>query len=64
MNDKLSPRMEAAMRGATLNHDWELHVGWKGAVSSKTLAALRSRGLIDESHILTEAGEAWLSAND
>lgn len=66
---KLSPKMIAALSGVQVDNDGKLCVGWplvgqRGVWHGwNTLIALKSRGLINEKHQLTEAGEAWFNAN-
>lgn len=69
MTAQLSPKMITALTGAQMDNDGRLHVGWPLAGQRgvwhgwNTLIALKSRGLINEKHQLTEAGEQWFNAN-
>lgn len=69
MSEKLSPKMARAMSTAQVDNDGKLHVGWplvgeRGVwFGYGTLNALQARGLINDQHQFTAAGETWFNAN-
>lgn len=62
-NEKLSPKMAAAMRAAQMDDDGELRVGWTGFIPYTTLVALRRRDLTNDKDQFTAEGRRWFNTN-